>query len=644
MRRFGRLYGGLLASWLTVIVYLWTLEAIAIFGIRDPEPFLNQFADWSAILWTLVFWTVVAVLIASFIVQFANHQSALLFNEQLVKTALILVTAIYFARWMFTWKLLLGSSVSVRSVLLGMTVILALWVWRRRRSLSQSEVHLSSLRDVWFYLTIPVLILSVIALFVTVGQRLLSIRRNQEELRRVVQSEIRNQTIQSRPNVVLIVGDALRAASMSLHGYNRETTPFLERFAQTSTVYDQMHSNSTSTRPSLTTILTGKHPLTHGRLTKFLPPYNNPENLLNVLRRVGYTTAVIASNSDARLEALGFTRELVYGEYSSFRNLTLSWLRDNRVFRVSPTTSGDRMYDELAQVAPFIGFPKRTLGYGSAEVTFDRAFELISRLPEPFFLFVHVHEPHNPYWSPPPFRGRYAKIDYHAANAEISSEYYNRYPPRLQPFVDAHRDHYDESIEYLDSELERFVMLFDQNQKSRKSLLIITGDHGESFERGFLNHGEDLYETSIHVPLIVKFSGQKVGFRSAAPVQSIDIAPTILHAAGITVPQWIDGVPLTGEETSSQRETVTVNYKDPEGRKIYNLPTKVAIQWREYKLIVNCASGKTELYDLSQDPGELTDLSSRQTTRLNELWKKLNQRLATQQSARKLICQLGPQP
>src|SRR6185503_18341689 len=252
MRRFGRLYGGLLASWLTVIVYLWTLEAIAIFGIRDPEPFLNQFADWSAILWTLVFWTVVAVLIASFIVQFANHQSALLFNEQLVKTALILVTAIYFARWMFTWKLLLGSSVSVGSILLGMTVILALWVWRRRRSLSQSEVHLSSLRDVWFYLTIHVLILSVIALFVTVGQRLLSIRRNQEELRRVVQSEIRNQTIQSRPNVVLIVGDALRAASMSLHGYNRETTPFLERFAQTSTVYDQMHSNSTSTRPSLT--------------------------------------------------------------------------------------------------------------------------------------------------------------------------------------------------------------------------------------------------------------------------------------------------------------------------------------------------------------------------------------------------------
>jgi len=45
----------LLASWLTVIVYLWTLEAIAIFGNRDPEPFLNQFADWSAILWTLVF-------------------------------------------------------------------------------------------------------------------------------------------------------------------------------------------------------------------------------------------------------------------------------------------------------------------------------------------------------------------------------------------------------------------------------------------------------------------------------------------------------------------------------------------------------------------------------------------------------------
>jgi arylsulfatase A-like enzyme len=300
------------------------------------------------------------------------------------------------------------------------------------------------------------------------------------------------------------------------------------------------------------------------------------------------------------------------------------------------------MYDELAWIAPFIGFPRRTLGYGTADTTLDLASQLVSRLPEPFFLFVHVHEPHNPYRAPPPYRGKYAKIDYRQADAKISSEYYNRYPLSLQPFVDVHRDHYDESIEYLDSELKRFVMFFDQNQKSKNSLLIITGDHGESFERGFLNHGEDLYETSVHVPLIIHFPGQKVGFRSSAPVQSIDIAPTILRVAGAVVPEWIDGVSLTGDETSSQRQTVIVNYKDPEGRKTYDLPTKVAVESKQDKLIVDCESGKPELYDLLQDPGEKNDLSSLQTVRVNQLWKELNQKIASQQSARKLTCQLRP--
>lgn len=302
------------------------------------------------------------------------------------------------------------------------------------------------------------------------------------------------------------------------------------------------------------------------------------------------------------------------------------------------------MYDELVRFAPFIGFPRRTLGYGAAEATFDLASQLISRLPQPFFLFVHVHEPHNPYWAAPPFRGKYTKIGYREADAKISSEYYNRYPPKLQPFVDVHRDHYDESIEYLDAELGKFIGFFEQNHKSKNSLLVITGDHGESFERGFLNHGEDLYETSIHVPLIVKFPGQKVGSRSSAPVQSIDIAPTILQAAGAAVPEWIDGIPLTGDESSSQRETVIVNYKDPEGEKVYDLPTKVAIEWEEHKLIVDCQSGKAELYDLAQDPGEVNDLSSRQSAQVNDLWKKLNQMLARQQTPRKFQCQLQPPP
>ena len=76
--------------------------------------------------------------------------------------------------------------------------------------------------------------------------------------------------------------------------------------------------------------------------------------------------------------------------------------------------------------------------------------------------------------------------------------------------------------------------------KSQNTLLVLTTDHGDSFERGFLNHGEDLYENSIHVPLVIKFPGQRKGERLFFPVQSIDIAPTIVETAGIAVPN-VDG-------------------------------------------------------------------------------------------------------
>ena len=133
---------------------------------------------------------------------------------------------------------------------------------------------------------------------------------------------------------------------MSLYGYHRKTTPFLDRFASESNVYTQMHANSTSTRPSLTTILTGKDPFSHGRLTKFLPVYDSPENLVALLRDQGYTTAAISSNADATFYYLGLVKYLVHGEYPNFRRLTLSFLRDNGVY---PTSSGTRMYDEFAR-------------------------------------------------------------------------------------------------------------------------------------------------------------------------------------------------------------------------------------------------------------------------------------------------------
>ena len=634
-----RLYGKLLQPWITVAAYFWMLEVTFCFASNDPEPFLDRAADCSAILWTLLFWVAAVVMVPWLSAAIFDRAILLAINEYVSTAALVVITALAFARWLFNWAAVVSAPSTITYILIGASLVLAIWVWLRWKRPPQRDGVAFSLNDAWYFCVLPVLVISA----TTIGFKVASHQRLLNASRASLGRNSRSLDLQKaagRPNVVLIVADALRAQNMSLYGYARKTTPFLESFAQQSSVYTQMYSNSTSTRTSLTSILSGKHPFSHGRLTKFLPAYDSPENLLALLRDQGYTTAAITSNSDATLYLLGLVPYLVHGEYPNFRRLTLSWLRDLGVY---PTSMGTRLYDELARFFPFLGFPHETMGYGSAEATLQRATQLIATLPQPYFLFIHIHEPHNPYETPVPFRNKYAKLSYRDVERKISSDYYGRYKTELQSFVDAHRDHYDEAIEYLDSELAKFLQSVNQSSKSDNTMLVLTGDHGESFERGFLNHGEDLYESSIHIPLIVKSPNQRDGEWSSTAVQSIDLAPTVVQALGLAAPPWMDCAPLFLRQSAEPREIVMVNYKDPSEKKIHDRPTKLAIRWRQYKLIVNCDVERAELYDLDQDIGEQVDLSARESGLTNELWKKLEQRLANQTHAVKMACALDTQ-
>jgi arylsulfatase A-like enzyme len=142
-----------------------------------------------------------------------------------------------------------------------------------------------------------------------------------------------------------------------------------------------------------------------------------------------------------------------------------------------------------------------------------------------------------------------------------------------------------------------------------------------------MNHGEDLYETSTHVPLVIRFPGQQQGARIRGLVQSTDIAPTILSVAGISVPAWMDGRPLRPSEAPKPAQTVTINFKDPVGQQIFSLPTKLAIWSKDYKMIVTCDSPGIELYNLAEDPQEHLDLSNQKLGLVNELTQELRSRL-----------------
>ena len=621
---FGRVYGKIAGPWLTAVVYLWILELMAVFAAGDPEPFFDRIADCSAILATLVFWTSLAALLPWLLSLIFSDERIIALNRGAAKIALILITALYFLRWLFTWVGSTARTDWIFYIVLGLCLLFASLSWRRRNNRRSSEF---SLDDGWTYFARPILLAAVLVVGAKTGGSLWLEFTNRRSL---------VHPTGSRPSVVLIVADALRAQNMSLHGYARKTTPFLDRLALESSVYTQMHSNSTSTRPSLTTLLSGRYPFSHGRMTKFLPVYDRPENLLAELFAHGYTTAAIASNADATAYDLGLVRYLVYGGFPNFRRLTLAFLRDNGVY---PTSLGSRMYDEWARWFSF-GYPKRTLGYGPASDTVELAMRMLARLPRPFFLFVHLHEPHDPYDAPPPFKNKYAPDDKPEKRSKVSAFYYQRYPAELQPLVDEERDHYDESIEYLDSEIGKLVNALQQDQTSQNTLLILTGDHGESFERGFLSHGEDLYESSLHVPLLIKFPGRSKGEKLSIPAQSIDIAPTILQAIGIAPPDWMDGVSLANAEGLENRETIALNYKDPAQGKVYKLPTKAAIRWRSLKLIVSCDSGQAELYDLGKDPAERMNLLGSIPSTAKDMWQRLEDRLG--KSAAKMPCRFQP--
>ena len=149
-----------------------------------------------------------------------------------------------------------------------------------------------------------------------------------------------------------------------------------------------------------------------------------------------------------------------------------------------------------------------------------------------------------------------------------------------------------------------------------------------------MNHGEELFESSTRVPLVIRFPKQTQGTKLPGLVQSADIAPTVLSVAGIDLPRWMEGRALHPDKTPQPEATVAVNFKDPVGQKTFDLPTKVAIWSKSHKLIVACDTGKASLYNLAVNPGETIDLSETAPTILKDLKTSLKSVLAKRSEGR----------
>ena len=391
------------------------------------------------------------------------------------------------------------------------------------------------------------------------------------------------------PNVVLVMVDTLRADHLSCYGSTAVRTPHIDALAADGMRWANTFAQASWTRPSVATILTGLYPSSHGAVHKADRLPDRVDTLAEVLGRAGYHTVGFADNANV---SQAFNFQQGFDEYH--------YLAPDFFFAASEPAAQLALYSGLRLVrerflAHYVDVHHY---YQPAEVVTAEVRRWLDRgaRDEPFFLFAHYMDPHDPYFAHP-FNGEgYARVAHPNP------------PPAL-----AERLHrlYEGEVAYLD---EHLGVLFDDLRRRGlygRTLVVLTADHGEEFhEHGGWWHGTTLYDEQIHVPLIVKPPGAHgpgpaggAGRVLDELATSLDIAPTILAAAGLKVPKTLPGhaLPLDGGAAPARESTFAE--EDLEGNVLQ------AVRTREWKLITANEGNPRglapeELYDLPHDPGE----------------------------------------
>ncbi len=434
------------------------------------------------------------------------------------------------------------------------------------------------------------------------------------------------------PDIVLVTFDALTARDMSLYGYRLPTTPNMERLARESTVYEHAMSVANWTKPGTVSILTGQYP-NHHRLFSTLSDamvLQYPERTLpNQLRSLGYQTSAVVSNPS-------FAHPMTNGTYRSFDSC--SWdafapeFVDGNIFRRLRHAARNRIgallldhdihvsgwLDDLLNSFAAFRFWHRnvvwnTTPFAPPEQTFATARQAISQEGgRPKFVWVHVFAPHAPYLPNRKYEGRFLpEGGFRILQSQDSIP--GSYSGSLQPTVDLLRLRYDEYILNADQELGGFVDFLKKSGRWENTLFVLSADHGESFEHGIYGHrGEYLYEQMTHIPLLIHMPGQREGQRMKGSASQVDIGPTILHFLRAPIPPWMDGEPLEAFAHAGMRGSYRYAMEiEANGIRFPVSKGTVAASDGRYKLIHSLTCGTTELFDLSTDPDESTNIAGK---------------------------------
>jgi arylsulfatase A-like enzyme len=439
----------------------------------------------------------------------------------------------------------------------------------------------------------------------------------------------------SAPNVLLIVLDTVRADRLSLYGYERLTTPTLDRLARRGIRFDAARATAPWTLPSHGSMFTGRWP--HELGTRWVSPLSDQfPTLAEYIGSRGYATAGFVGNTflcsyETGLDR-GFTHyeDYVIGPFGVFET---AWLPDHALGLVSSVGSfvsrllspgSVRRRIESFLEPLFVIKAKKDAAQVNRE--FMRWLTSRSEPARPFFGFLNYFDAHVPYVPPAGAPYPFGLKPETQADFIFLIEQWPTIPDKTllsRRYQQLARDSYDNCIAYLDSQLARLLDELTARGVLEHTLLVIVSDHGEGFgEHGLFDHGESVYRTEIGVPLLVVPSSPAPGPQVVARSVSVrDLPATIADLAGGSdtspfpgkslAPLWGEGrSPTAGSDDADAviSELPSPNPANPNrGRSPAARGPLVSLAADQFVYIRNQGDGAEELFDEREDPRELNN-------------------------------------
>jgi arylsulfatase A-like enzyme len=385
-------------------------------------------------------------------------------------------------------------------------------------------------------------------------------------------------------NVVIVDFDTLRADRLGALGNPRPLTPNLDALAADSYLFTAAIAQAPWTLPSTMSFFTSLYPHQHGLLNKFSVFTEDRKELARLPRRFTTMAQVFKLNGYA---TAGFTGDAGVEANFGFGN-------------------GFDVYTD-------------SISFGGLDTTFPQAWDWLKSHKEgKFFLFIHGYDVHGQFPVPDDFKSRFADPSYRGPFTGAESEFLDLRMKTIKSeaisisTADARfwMDRYDEKTVRADERFGRFLTQFSKLPAAKRTILVVLGDHGEQFgEHGGFDHGMNLYDEALRVPLIIHVPGGSAA-RIENQVRLIDVMPTLTDWLGLTVTTatrrqlqgtsllpLMQGRPLPLDafsETSFLLQTERWSLRTVEG----------------WKLVYDIENLAPELYDLRRDPGEKHDVAA----------------------------------